>query len=569
MKIPTKADRRFLPNDFTIDSWQALEPYFKDLKNREINSVSELENWIIDRSELDAVLEEDMAWRYIKMNIDTRDEELAKAFNFFVQEISPKVAPFSNDFNKKLIESPFVKELDEEKYRIYLRGLEKAIEIFREENIPLQTQLAQDSQKYGAISAKMMVEVDGEKVTMQKAALYLKDNDRSKREQVYRLMCDRRAEDAGELDQLYTELIEPRDQVAKNADFQNFRDYMFAAMGRFDYTKEDCFDFHDSIKREIVPITGQFSQERKEKLGLDQLRPWDGDVDTTGQPPLKPFEGSRELVSKTITCLSKVDPYFGECIDVMDRMGHLDLESKEGKAPGGFNYPLYEIGVPFIYMNSVGSFRDMITMIHESGHAVHSFLSRDLEVTDFKSTPSEVAELASMSMELLTMDHWDVFFSNDDELKRAKREHLEKVLGILPWIAMVDKFQHWVYENPTHSVQERHSKWVDISKEFSAGITDWSGLETIREIAWQKQLHLYEVPFYYIEYGMAQLGAIAVWRNYKSNPNKAVEQYMNALRLGYTKSIGEIFKTAGIKFDFSAAYVRELADFVRKELENI
>jgi len=217
-------------------------------------------------------------------------------------------------------------------------------------------------------------------------------------------------------------------------------------------------------------------------------------------------------------------------------------------------------------MNSVGSFRDVITMIHEAGHAVHSFLSRDLAVTDFKSTPSEVAELASMSMELITMDYWGVFFPNEADLKRAKKEHMEKILGILPWIAMVDKFQHWVYENPTHSVEQRLAQWTSISDEFSAGITDWSGFDEVRAIAWQKQLHLYEVPFYYIEYGMAQLGAIAVWRNYKANPEQAVAQYMRALRLGYTKSIGEIYEAAGVKFDFSAAYVKELADFVKGEL---
>ena len=569
VEILQREKRTFLPEDFVIDSWDRLEPFFENLNSRELNSVSELEKWILDRSEMDAVLEEDMAWRYIKMNIDTRDEELSKSFNFFVSEISPKIAPYSNDFNKKLVASPHLEELDAEKYFIYLRGVKSAIELFREENIPIQTELQTMSQKYGVISAKMMVEVDGESLTMQKAATFLKNTDRAKREEVFRLMNFRRAEDSDELNTLYSELIEKRQQVAKNADFENYRDYMFSAMGRFDYTKEDCFNFHESIKDELASITTQFSKERKEKLKLDTLRPWDGDVDLSGQTPLKPFEGSRELIDKSVECLGKVNPYFGECIQIMDKMGHLDLDSKEGKAPGGFNYPLYEVGVPFIYMNSVGTFRDVITMIHEAGHAVHSFLSRDLAVTDFKSTPSEVAELASMSMELITMDYWGVFFPNEADLKRAKKEHMEKILGILPWIAMVDKFQHWVYENPTHSVEQRLAQWTLISDKFSSGITDWSGFDEVRAIAWQKQLHLYEVPFYYIEYGMAQLGAIAVWRNYKESPKQAVDQYMNALKLGYTKSIGEIYESAGVKFDFSAAYVKELAEFVKRELAKL
>ncbi len=569
VEVLTRGKRRFLPEDFTIDSWEVLEPIFEDLGSRTFSSVAELESWILDRSELEAILEEDMAWRYIKMNIDTTDEVLAKAFNFFVSEISPKIAPYSNQFNKKLIESSYAKDLDQDKYFIYLRAVRNQIELFREENIPIQTALQTESQQYGAISAKMMVEVDEETMTMQKAAMFLKDNNRSKREKVFRLMNKRRSQDVEELNKLYTNLIEKRELVAENAGFSNFRDYMFSAMGRFDYTKQDCFNFHESIKNELCPITEEFSKDRKDKLGLDTLRPWDGDVDLSGKKPLQPFDGSSDLIKKSVACLSKVNPFFGECIEIMDKMGHLDLESKEGKAPGGFNYPLYEIGVPFIYMNAVGSFRDVITMIHESGHAVHSFLTRDLEVTDFKSTPSEVAELASMSMELLTMDYWDVFFPDVEELKRAKLEHMEKILGILPWIAMVDKFQHWVYENPKHSVKDRLDKWTEIADEFSSGVTDWSGLEEVRAVTWQKQLHLYEVPFYYIEYGMAQLGAIAVWRNYKTNPEKAVNQYMDALRLGYTKPISEIYSTAGIKFDFSVDYVRELAAFVKEEMAKI
>ncbi len=569
LQIPTKNKRRFLPDNLVIDSWEKLQTYFEDLKNREINNVQELEEWLKDRSELEAVLEEDMAWRYIKMNIDTTDEELAESFNFFITEIEPKIAPYANDFNLKLVNSAFVNDLNKDKYHIYLRGIKKQIEIFREENIPLNTKLQALSQKYGAISAKMTINYDGKELTLQQASNYLKKTDRKVREEVFQLINERRLQDEKELNDLYSELIQLRHQVAQNAGFKNYRDYMFAAMGRFDYQPQDCFDFHNAIASEVVPMTNSFDEERKDLLGLDALKPWDTAVDPTGKEALKPFDGGEELIDKSIQCFYKIRPYFGERLEIMKHMKYVDLDSKKGKAPGGFNYPLHEIGVPFIYMNSVGSQRDLVTMVHEGGHAVHSFLSRDLELTGFKDAPSEVAELASMSMELLTMDYWDEFYSDAEELKRAKKEQLEKALETLPWVAAIDKFQHWVYENPTHTVEERYASWNSIMKTFGSNVVDWSGNENALSTLWQKQLHLYEVPFYYIEYGMAQLGAIAVWRNYKQNPNKAIDQYIDALKLGYTKSIGEIYQTAGIEFNFTANYVKELVEFVKEELGKV
>lgn len=567
--IPTKSKRIFLPDNLVINSWEKIAPYFEDLKNRTISNVAELEKWLKDRSELEAVLEEDVAWRYIKMNIDTTDEKLAESFNFFITEVEPKVAPYDNDFNLKLVNSPYVDELNKEKYHIYIRGIKKQIEIFREENIPLNTKLQADAQKYGAISAKMTINYDGKELTLQQASNYLKNIDRTIREEVFHLSNERRLEDEEALNTLYTELIQLRNKVAQNAGFANYRDYMFAAMGRFDYKPQDCFDFHNAIAKEVVPVTNMFDQEKKQLLGVDTFKPWDTAVDPTGKAPLKPFEGGEELIDKSIQCFYKIRPFFGDCLEIMKQMKYVDLDSKKGKAPGGFNYPLHEIGVPFIYMNSVGSQRDLVTMVHEGGHAVHSFLSRDLELTGFKDAPSEVAELASMSMELLTMDYWDEFYTNPEELKRAKKEQLEKALETLPWVASIDKFQHWVYENPTHTVEERYATWQNIMKEFGSNAVDWSGNENVLAALWQKQLHLYEVPFYYIEYGMAQLGAIAVWRNYKQNPTKAIDQYIAALKLGYTKSIGEIYKAAGIEFNFTQAYVKELVDFIKEELGRI
>ena len=566
--IPTRPIRKFVPEDLVINSWDKIKSLFDNLVDREISNVLELEQWMLDQSELSAVLEEDMAWRYIKMNIDTTDKELGERFSFWIKEISPNTAPYSHKLNLKLVNSPHLKDLDQEKYRIYLRRVKKQIEIFREENIPLFTTMEEKQQEYGAISAKMSIEVDGEKMTMQKAALLLKSTDRAKREEIYNKISSRRLQDEKALDDLYDELILLRQKIASNAGFDNYRDYMFAALGRFDYTPKDCFNFHDAIAQEIVPIINSFEQRRKEKLGNISYKPWDTAVDVDGLAPLKPFDGGTELTDLSIECFNRLRPYFGESLATMKAMKHLDLESKNGKAPGGFMYPLYEIGVPFIYMNAVGSQRDLVTMVHEGGHAVHSFLSRDLSLTEFKSTPSEVAELASMAMELLSMDHWDVFYSDAADLKRAKLEQLEKVLEGLPWIASIDKFQHWIYTTE-HTAKQRKEKWLEISAELGNQIIDWEGNENVHANLWQKQLHLYEVPFYYIEYGMAQLGAIAMWRSYKQLGEQGLDNYMDALKLGYTKTIGEIYETAGIKFDFSASYVKELADFIKEELEKL
>jgi oligoendopeptidase F len=567
--IPSKPIRKFLPQDLIIDSWAKIEPYFVDLKNRTISSVNELEKWLVDRSELEAVLSEDFAWRYIKMTCDTANEELTNSYNFFVEEIEPKVAPLGNDLNIKFIASEYIGQLNQDRYAIYIRGVKKALELYRDENIPLQTKIATESQKYGAITAAMTIEWQGKEITLQMAASMLKDTDRKIREEVYHKIQERRSKDTDVLNELFTELLNLRHQVALNAGFKNYRDYKFEELGRFDYTVTDCYNFHQSISKEILPLAEASDKERKKALNVEVLKPWDGDVDVQGKAPLKPFNSGAELVEKSIECFYKIRHSFGEYLEIMKAMGHLDLDSRKGKAPGGYNYPLYEIGVPFIFMNSVGVHRDLVTMVHEGGHAIHSFVTRDMEITDFKSTPSEVAELASMSMELISMEHWDVFFKNADDLKRAKKEQLDKSLRTLLWIAAVDKFQHWMYENPTHTVNERMTQWKNVIAEFSSGVYDYTGLEAVRERGWQSQLHIYEVPFYYIEYGMAQLGAIAVWRNYKKNPEDALNKYEAALRLGYTKSIPEIYKAAGVKFDFSQAYVKELADFVKAELDKL
>lgn len=561
--------RNYIKSDFTVTTWELLKPYFDELQKRSVDSPTDLEKWLKDYSELTAVVSENMAWRYIKMTCDTANTQLRDSYNDFVQNIEPHMAPVSNELNKKIIASPALNKLTKIGYDIYLRGIKNSIDLFREENIPLNTQLQELEQQFGEINGAQSIEYAGEKMTLQKAGVFLKDLNRSVREQVYTLVQNRRAQDEQALNELFTKLIDLRHRVAMNAGFKNFRDYKHQSLARFDYSVQDCLNFHEAVKLHAVPLINAHDEQRRKKLKLDDYRPWDTSVDEEGLPPLKPFANAQELIDRTIECFNKLDPFFGDCINTMQKMKRLDLDSRLGKAPGGYQYPLYETDVPFIFMNSVGLHRDLVTMVHEGGHAIHSFLDFDLELVDFKSPPSEVAELASMSMELMSMEHWDVFFRTEEELKRAKRQQLESVMDTLPWIAAIDKFQHWIYLNPKHSVEERYNEWQAIISDFGSNVINYKGLENNLKRRWQVQLHLYEVPFYYIEYGFAQLGAIAVWRNYKTNPKKAVEDYKTALALGYTKSIPEIYKAAGVKFDFSPAYIKELMDFVKEEYDKI
>lgn len=564
-----KLPRIFLPKDFVVTNWEGLEPYFNNLDQREIKSLTDLEQWLKDASELEAVISEDACWRQIKMTCDTENKELEKSFNFFMMEIQPKIQPYSDKLNKKLVDCSFTKDLDQQKYFTYLRNVKKNIELFRAANIPLQAELSVMQQQFGVISGKMTVEVSGQEYTLQQAAKFLEDPDRTIREEVYHKINKRRLQDKKELNDLFTSLLQKRHQVATNTGFENFRDYRFVELGRFDYSKEDCYQFHEAVKLHVMPLVNQLYETKKKKLGLDTLRPWDVEAEPAGIQPLRPFTNGEELTEKTIACLDELKSFFGDCLRKMKAMGHLDLESRKGKAPGGYNCPLAESGAPFIFMNAAGQLDDVTTMVHEGGHAIHSFLSHDLELTGFKEYPTEIAEVASMAMELFSMDKWHVFFDSKEELTRAKEQQLERVITIFPWIATIDKFQHWAYENPDHTEEERLANWFSIANEFSSPVIDFSGLDDYRRFGWQRQLHLFEVPFYYIEYGIAQLGAIGLWQQYKQNPEAAINNYIKALQLGGTKTLPELFTAAGLKFDLSPAHIRELMLFVKEELDGL
>ena len=561
-----KITRKFIPTDFTISTWEYLKPFFIELTERTIENTNAFEHWLADMNELEAVVSEDACWRQVRMTCDTSNKTLEEAFNFFYVEIQPNIQPFADLLNRKLVESPFVAQLDQKKYFTYLRSVKKSIDLYREENIPIQADINVLQQQYGVIASKMTIEVDGKEYTLQQAAKFLENPDRTKREEVYRSINERRLQDKDSLNELFTSLVQKRDQVARNAGFDNYRDYKFKEMGRFDYTPNQCFQFHEAVRLHVLPLVNEIYEKHQQQLGVDTLRPWDIEASPAGIEPLRPFVNGAELLQKTIACLDKLDPFFADCLKKMESLNHLDLDSRIGKAPGGYNMPLAESGAPFIFMNAAGQMSDVTTMVHESGHAIHSFLAHPLELTAFKEYPTEMAEVASMAMELFTMDYWEVFFDNEADLKRAKRHQLERVITIFPWISTIDSFQHWLYEHPNHTIEERSKEWMNILNTFSSNTIDFSGLMPYRNISWQRQLHLFEVPFYYIEYGIAQLGAIGMWKQFKENKQQALENYTKALSLGGTCSLPDLYAAAGLPFDFSPERIKVLMDMVRDEL---
>lgn len=561
-----KLERHFVPTHFILSDWESLKPYFDDLIDREWENENEFHRWLGEWSEVQAVVSEEACWKQIRMTCDTENKALEEDFNQFCLEIEPHLRECNDRLNKKLIVSPFLNSIKDEAFDIFLRSVRKEIDLFRKENTELLAQLNVKAQQYGMITGKMTVEVENKEYTLQQAALFLMQSNRAIREEVYHKVNQRRLQDEISLDTLFDELLQLRHQVALNAGFENYRDYKFKELGRFDYSVSDCEQFHEAIRTSIKPLVEKIYEHKKKQLKLEVLKPYDVDAEPEGQHPLKPFQDGQDLLEKSQQVFSSLNPFFGECLKKMENLNHFDLESRKGKAPGGYNCPLAETGAPFIFMNAAGTADDVVTMMHEGGHALHSFLSHDLKYSAYKEYPMEMAELASMSMELFSMEHWHIFYADHSELQRAKWEELERVLSIFPWIATIDKFQHWLYTHPGHTAEERKVNWLRIHEEFSPCTISWEGLEEYRAMLWQKQLHLFEVPFYYIEYGIAQLGALAMWLQFKENKEATLENYMNALSKGNTQTLPELYRSAGISFDFGKENVERLSRFVEREL---
>ncbi len=550
-------------------TWEDVEPTFTQLLQRPIHSVQDLSTWITERSDLEAQLGETISWAYIQLSADNQSQSANQRYQYVIQEILPKLDPLDQALNKKLVESPYLNQLDARRYEIYLRNIQASVDLFQEDNVALNTDVQLKTKEYARIFSQMMIGMDGKQMTLQQANTILEEPNRQRRRNIYHKINRRILQDTAQLDQLFDELLQNRHAIACNAGMENYRDYAFQELGRFDYTPSDCHDFHQAVKAEVLPILNELYLTRKQNLKVTQLRPWDLNADTAGQAPLHPFKDTNELLHKGIQCLEQVNPEYAQIIRLIQKNGFLDLASRPGKRPGGYNMPLQATRMPFVFMNATNSLGDLRTFMHESGHAIHFFLTRDYPLLFDRKFTFEVAELAAMTMELLTMDHWHLFFPNEADLRRAKITQLEHVLKVLPWIATIDQFQHWLYTHPNHTQEERRAKWTESFHAFTPGVLDYSSLEQYIENLWHKQLHLFEVPFYYIEYGFAQLGAIALWRQYRENPEQAVAAFTRAMRLGNTRSIREIYAEAGIRFDFSQEYVRDLGTFVRGEMEKL
>ena len=562
----------FVPDVFDATIWENIKPLADDLMERELNCSSCIEGLISDSSELAEHISETGALLYIGMTCDTESEEKRESFLDFMSNIRPKLSEFSDALNRRIVNHSSVDDLPS-RYDLMLRGMRTDVEIFRKENIPLgvrQTELVTEAQ---TINGAMTVEFEGEERTFPQMSKYLESNNRSQRQAAWVAMSARRMEDSERLSEIFDELVSIRHQMATNSGFESYTQYMFRAMHRFDYTIEDCLEFHDSVESVCMPILKKINKDRRDGLGIGELSPWDvnekggSGPDIHGREPLRPFETVDEMVEKLSEMFHEISSDLGGKFDKLVEMDTLDLDTRKGKAPGGYQYYLEKSRVPFIFMNAAGLQGDLETMIHEAGHAFHSLYCGHLELIDERDYPIEFAEVASMSMELLTQPWWDKFYESE-EADRARRAHLEGVAFLLPWIATIDSFQHWIYANPGHSREERAEVWLSIRDKFGSEM-DWTGHTDFRELSWQQQGHLFGVPFYYIEYGIAQIGSLQLWKTQMSDPQKALDDYANAMTLGNTRTLPELFSAADLELGFNEGHFMSLMGTVETALSEL
>ncbi len=566
--LPHEYPRHYLSPDFDGGAWTEVEARFKELDQRPIESPTALRQWLSDWQELGDALDEAGSLRYVAMTCATDDKEAERAYLDFLEKIAEPAKEPHFRLQKRYTACAHRSALSKAEMTIFDRSTAVHVELFREQNIPLETEEARLAQRYQKTIGAMTVEYEGKEQTLQMMARHQEDNDRARREESWRLTAARRLQDKESLEDLFDQLLALRARQADNAGFPNFRDYMFRRKERFDYGPKDCEAFHLAVETFVVPLARRLQDKRRLALGLSSLRPWDLACDPEGRPPLRPFSKPEELVEGIQRVLGNLDSAFGDFFGRMRDLKLLDLDSRKGKAPGGYQTTFAEARLPFIFMNAVGLDGDVRTLLHEGGHALHAFLARDIPFSPYRGAPMEFCEVASMSMELMGSPHLGVFYADPREAARSVRQHLETVIGLLPWIATVDAFQHWIYLHPSHGREERKAQWVALRERFG-GLEDWEGFEEVLAYQWHKQLHIFELPFYYIEYGIAQLGALQVWRNSRRNRANAVEAYKRGLSLGGSRTLPELFTATGIRFDFSEATIRPLMEEVSSELDQL
>jgi oligoendopeptidase F len=567
--LPAYRRRSFVPRTIDLGDWRRIAPLFDQLEKKAhgCRTVGDFEQWLLDSGELSAALDEEGSRRYIAMTCHTDNPPAEAAYLHFVENIEPKLKPRQFNLAKLFLEHPLRSKLPKERYFVFDRNTQLQVELFRPENVPLETEEAKLSQQYQKLIGSLTVQFRGQERTLVQMGRYLEEPDRSLRREAWELMANRRLQEAEQIESIFERLLKLREQIAANAGFSDYLSYAFRARGRFDYTPEDCLKFHKAIEDVLMPVLRRLQAERRKKLGLEQLRPWDLAVDPTNKPPLRPFDKVETLVANTQDIFANLDTKMGRDFQLMRDNRLLDLDNRKGKAPGGYQSTLAESRLPFIFMNAVGIQRDVETILHEAGHAFHALATRDEDLHSYRSAPIEFCEVASMSMELLGNEFIEKFYAPDNA-RRARQEHLEGIVEIFPWIATVDAFQHWIYSHPGHARAERQKAWLDLMDRFG-GDVDWSGYTNARVNLWHRQLHIFIHPFYYVEYGIAQLGALQVWANSKRDKAKALEDYHRALALGGSRPLPELFQAAGCRFDFSGQTVEPLMKLVSDELKKL
>lgn len=565
--LPPHRPRRFVPATLDLGDWEAIAPLFTQLEARAAacSTSAELEQWILDSGELGSALDEERARRYIAKTCHTEDASAEKAYLQFIEVIDPALKPRQFELARLFLAHPLRTTLPGHTYEVFDRATAVQVELYREENIALETEEARLGNEYNNLSGSLTVRFRDEERTLVAMARYQEEPDRTVREEAWRLVAARRLVEVERIETLFDQLLEVRQRIARNAGFPDYVGYAFRMRGRFDYTPGDCLRFHDAIEAEVMPVLRRLQADRKARLGVAQLRPWDLAVDPLNRPPLHPYSDPARLATGAQEIFERMDPALSAGFRTMQDLRLLDLQNRKGKAPGGYQYTLSEARLPFIFMNAVGLQRDVETILHEAGHAFHALACRENDVPLYREPPIEFCEVASMSMELLGAEHLDVFYPPSDVV-RARRVHLEGIIGVFPWIATIDAFQHWLYSHPGHTRDERKAAWLGLMDRFG-GDVDWNGFEDNRAHLWHRQLHLFLNPFYYVEYGIAQLGALQVWANSKADPAKALRDYQSGLSLGGSRPLPELFERAGCRFDFGRDTVRPLVRLVSDELD--
>jgi oligoendopeptidase F len=568
-KLVPYRPRSFVPQTTDLTDTVNVVSLYEKLLERQILSVDQLEQFLLDRSELASAVVQKRSILHILMTCYTLDQSHADNYKRFIETVVPAVKPLEDKLDRKFMTASQKFSLDGKRYEVLTRNTRADVELFRQENVELQKQDELLSQEYQTICGAMTVEFQGKTRTMPEMGKFVLEPDRSLRRDAWLASASRRLKDASSLDDILDRMLSLRHKIATNAGFSNYIEYKFKEYHRFDYTIEDCIRYHEAVEKVIVPALKMMGQSRRESLRCDTLRPWDfgvrNSVDPKGRPPLKPFETVEQLKSGCAKIFKKICPAFADEFAMINSLGLLDLQSRKGKAPGAYQASLPESRMPFIFANSVGTPDDVATLLHEGGHAFHTMACIDEPLFAYRDAPTEFCEVASMGMELLGSGFLSAFY-NDADCHRARAEQIESIIYILTWIATIDAFQHWLYTHPGHSRSERNEAWLQIHNRFDGGLFDWSGLDDEHAWVWQRQLHIYNYPLYYIEYAIAQLGALQLWANARRNHDSAVNAFRNGLSLGGSRPLPELFETAGLKFDFSVKTITQLVDALLKEL---